>query len=127
MTTATESTVVRLLGALEDLVGQEAALLAAGCYQDAIAIQRRAAPVVARLCELGSRPGGATGAIRQRVAAVLSRRGQSLAALLSRRLSLTAERQRLREARLRLRQVSGYGRYARNPGRKAVNRLNAAV
>jgi hypothetical protein len=127
MQAATESTVTRLLGALEDLVAQETALLAAGYYRDAIAIQRRAAPVVARLCELGSMPGAATVAIRRRVSALLSRRGQSLATLLGRRLTLNAERQRLREARLRLRQVSGYSRYTRGPGRKSSTRLNAAV
>lgn len=127
MQAATESTVTRLLGALEELVTQETVLLAAGCYRDAIAIQRRAAPVVTRLCELGSLPGAATAAVRRRVAAVLSRRGQSVATLLSRRLSLNAERQRLSEARLRLRQVSGYSRHTRGLGRKSAIRLNAAV
>jgi hypothetical protein len=124
MKTSLEATAGRLLTALEDLVSREAVLLRAGLYPDAIAIQHRATPLVTRLCELASQPGAATAAIRRRVAAVLGQRGQSMAALLHRRLSLTAERQRLSEARLRLRQVALYGR---TPGRKPVNRINAAV
>ena len=119
-----EATAGRLLTALEDLVSREAVLLRAGLYPDAVAIQHRATPLVTRLCELASEPGAATAAIRRRVAAILGVRGQSMASLLHRRLSLTAERQRLREARQRLQQVAFYGRTS---GRKSANRINAAV
>jgi hypothetical protein len=124
MKTSLEATAGRLLTALEDLVSREAVLLRAGLYPDAIAIQHRATPLVTRLCDLAAQPGAATAAIRRRVAAVLGERGRSMAALLHRRLSLTAERQRLSEARLRLRQVALYGQSA---GRKPANRINAAV
>ncbi len=124
MKNSLETTAGRLLTALEDLVSREAVLLRAGLYPDAIVIQLRATPLVTRLCELASEPGAATAGIRRRVTAILGLRGQGLASLLHRRLSLTAERQRLREARQRLQQVALYGR---SPGRKPANRINAAV
>jgi septal ring factor EnvC (AmiA/AmiB activator) len=111
----------RLLEALEDLADREAVLLRGGCYPEAIAVQRRATPLVLRLTELA---GDLEQALRARVGALLSRRRETLAQLLERRTSLVAERQRVGAARRQLQKVASYGRAAGRPVRR---RLNAAV
>ena len=120
-----EKTASRLLQALEDLVSQETVLLRAGFYREAIAVQVRAMPRVARLRDIGGEmTAAATAVIGPRISALLERRRESAAYLISQRTSLVAERQRVREARQRLQIIAPYGQASARPARK---RLNAAV
>ncbi len=62
---------VRLVGALEDVVGQEAVLFRAADYDGIRAVQEKAAPIVARLATLGP-IGGVV--VNERVARLIERR-----------------------------------------------------
>lgn len=61
----------RLVGALEDVVGQEAILFHAADYAGIRASQERAGPIVTRLAEMSSSAGAA---ISARVVALIERR-----------------------------------------------------
>ena len=65
----------RLIGALEDLADQESACVRSNDFAAAIAVQRRAAPLVADLVEKG--PAVADAALRQRLATVIALREQT--------------------------------------------------
>ena len=67
---------LRLADSLEDLVTQEAVLLRAADYPGVIALQKRSAPLVARLAELA---GGADQTLRARVRSIVALRARNLA------------------------------------------------
>lgn len=91
MTAKTETQrCLRLLGALEDLLDQEATCLHAKDFVAVQEIQARTAPLVTALAEEG--PAVLTEELRGRVAALVSRREKSVAWLQE---ELTATRERL--------------------------------
>jgi hypothetical protein len=96
----------RLLATLEQFVVQESILLHAGHYSQMAAIQRRAAPVIASLCQLGADP--AVGLLGDRVAALLARRRENLSGIAARCAFLRAERERIIAGRQRLRRLVSY-------------------
>jgi hypothetical protein len=116
-------TAIRLLTALEDFVAREGVLLRSGDYAQAVAIQQRVNPLVAKLCLLGKEPGVA--GLGPRVMAVVARRREFLSGLAMRRESLGAERRRLTSMRQRLQRLRPYVRTA--PAARQMGRLNAAV
>jgi len=116
------ATARRLLDALETFVMQERILLRAGHYAQMAAVQRRASPVIARLCQLGAEPGVA--ALAGRVSELLARRRENLSGLEERHTFLSAARERAAARRQRLQYLA---RYRRPEGASRVNRLNAAV
>ena len=114
-------TAARLITALEDLVGQETMLLRTMDFVEAVAVQERAAPVVARLCELAADPAVRT--LQPRVAQLARRREQNYHFLDAQLARMHEELRRIDEARGRLRQVApAYGQS--QPG---STRLNAAA
>jgi hypothetical protein len=112
----------RLLDALENFVQQESILLRAGHFAQMALVQRRAAPVISRLSQLGREPGVAV--LGGRVSALLARRRENLSHLMERRAFLGAARERVSAARQRLQILAPY-RSAGGSGR--IKRLNAAV
>jgi len=122
-----ETVAARLLASIEEFVGQEILALRAGDYPGAMRIQERAAPVISRLCHLGAgRPAWWTAALGRRLDAVLARRRQSRALVAAHRKDLSAERDRLAEARRRLWTVAPAYAGCRAASRQS-SRLNAAV
>jgi len=114
----------RLLDALENFVQQESILLRAGHYAQMALVQRRAAPVILRLSQLGREPG--VSALRARVSALLARRRENLSCLSERRAFLGAARERLAARRQRLQVLAPY-RSSGPEGSGRFKRLNAAV
>lgn len=101
---------IRLLGALEDLTNQETVLLRSEDYTGVLEIQQRAAPVVERLTRLADVADAAT---RARVSAVLAKRQRSYDWLSAK---ISCVRGELRELQVSQRRVSQlapvYGRIA---------------
>jgi hypothetical protein len=91
----------RLLGAFEDLVGQEEATLRAGDMAAARAVQQRTEPVVAALAALG--PAAADAPALARMAALLARRQDSVKRLED---QLTFVRAQLAEVKISLARVA---------------------
>ncbi len=89
-------TCARLLAALEDLVTEEAGLLAAEQVADMVALQERMAPLVERLVTLAP---VADGVLRARVRALVERRAYIGADLAARIAHLRAELDRMAETR----------------------------
>jgi hypothetical protein len=123
-------TAARLLAALEDFASREAVLLQTGQYAEMAEVQRRAAPLVFRLCALASEPDAA--AFAGRVAALVARRRETMVGLQERRNFVRAERQRLAATSERLRLVSRYGKSSPRLTSESFPiarsaRLNAAV
>jgi hypothetical protein len=116
------ATARRLLDALENFVAQERILLRAGHYAQMAAVQRRAAPVITRLCELGAEPG--VRVLAGRVSALLARRRDNLSGLQERRSFLCEARER---AATRRRSLQYLAPYRRAEASVRVKRLNAAV
>jgi flagellar biosynthesis/type III secretory pathway chaperone len=112
----------RLLVSLENFVEQECILLRSGHYTQMALVQRRAAPVIARLSQLGREPGVAI--LTARVSALLARRRENLSGLMARRSFLVLARERVAARRQRLQVLAPY-RSAEASGR--TKRLNAAV
>jgi hypothetical protein len=112
----------RLLDALETFFMQERVLLRAGHYAQMAAVQRRAAPVIARLCELAAEPGVAS--LRARVAELVARRRENLSGLAERHSAARSARERLCSRRQRLQCLTPY---RRPEGSFRLKRLNAAV
>jgi hypothetical protein len=110
----------RLLGALEDLVGQEDATLRAGDFAAAGEVQRRAEPIVSGLGELG--PGHADGPARARIAALLARRQHSMEWLESQLAAARAELAAVQHSQARVARIAPA--YFGAP-RGVVSRLNA--
>ncbi|HVW19628.1 MAG TPA: hypothetical protein VHC86_00290 [Opitutaceae bacterium] len=98
----------RLLDTLERFVVQESILLHAGHYSQMAALQRRAAPVIASLCQLGTEPG--LSSLGDRVSALLARRRENLSGIAARCAFLRAERDRVSGARQQLRRLVSYRR-----------------
>lgn len=114
----------RLLGALDELVSQEANDVAAGDFEAVGAVQRRAAPVVAELAALG--PDVANDLARARVAALLARRQHNIDLIETQLATARAELLAVQESASRLGRIApAYGR-AERPVRNASSRLNAA-
>jgi hypothetical protein len=123
-------TAVRLLGALEDFASREAVLLQTGQYAQMAEVQRRAGPLIFRLCALAAEPDAA--ALSERVAALVARRRETMLGLQERRNFVRSERQRLAATSERLRLVSHYGKSlpkltAESFPISRARRLNAAV
>jgi hypothetical protein len=112
----------RLLDTLETFVMQERILLRAGHFTEMAAVQRRASPVIARLCQLGSEPGVAS--LRGRVVALLARRRENLSCLMERRAFLCEARERLVARRQQLQFVAAY---RRPQGVRRIKRLDTSV
>lgn len=115
-------TATRLLAALEELSGQETILIRTMEFVEAVAVQERAAPLVATLCELAVDP--AVAALRPRVTGLLDRWGQNYHFLDTQLARLNEELQRVTEARGRLRHVAPA--YRTVPA-AAESRLNTAA
>jgi len=94
----------RLLTALDELVGQEAATLAARDYAAVGEIQRRAEPLVAGLAALGAEAADETA--RARVAALLARRQHSLDFLETQLATARAELLAVQESARRVAQIA---------------------
>jgi hypothetical protein len=104
----------RLLGALDDLVSREAAMLAAGDYLAVNAIQRRAEPLVAGLAALGE--SAADAVARAKVAALLARRQHSMDFLESQLETARAELLAVEESTQRVSRIAPvYGRTGNVP------------
>jgi hypothetical protein len=89
-------TCARLLSTLEDLVTEEAGLLAAEQVAEMVALQARMAPLVDRLVVLAP---SADSALRGRVRALMERRAYTGAELSARIAHLRGELDRMAEAR----------------------------
>lgn len=102
----------RLVRALQTLVEQEAAQIAARDYRGVVKTQQRATPVVARLAELGASAADADSLVR--VAALMVRRQQSQD-LLAVQIAQTGEAlRRSSESKRRISQIApAYGTAAR--------------
>ena len=112
----------RLLDALEEFVERESLLLCAHNFVRMVAVQKRAAPLIARLGQLGSEPG--VSALQGRVSALLARRRENISRLFEHRAFLVSERERLAAKRRQLRALSSYRPLA---VANRAKRLNAAV
>lgn len=109
-----QQTFNRLVGALEDLVTQEAATLAERNYEAAGQIQLRAQPVVEAIADLGGSVSDAVA--RARVAGLLARRQHSIDFLESQLATARAELMAVQESTLRAAQIApAYGRPFTSP------------
>ena len=115
-------TATRLLTALEDLAGQETMLIRTMEFVEAVAVQERAAPLVATLCALATEPEVTT--LRPRIKGLLERWGQNYHFLDTQLAQLNEELQRVTEARGRLRHVAPAYKTVAAP---AESRLNTAA
>lgn len=107
-------TLDRLLSALEDLVAGERSALRAGDYADALALQERASPVVARLVELAP---AASDDDRARVRKVVARRDEHSRWLSEAMAQARAELGRMAEGRRVVARIAPvYGRPATAAG-----------
>jgi hypothetical protein len=86
------------------------------------AVQRRAAPVITRLCQLGAEPG--VGILAGRVSELLARRRENLSGVLERRNFLCEARERAATRRRTLHYLTSYRLAEASP---RIKRLNAAV
>lgn len=110
---------VRLLGALEDLAGQEAAALTRRDFACLLHAQERAAPLVRHLAEHG--PAVADASLRSRVATWLARRNERDGVLAVEIDRAKAELNQLDVSERRIKSVApAYGL-----GMTAPSRLNA--
>ena len=99
----------RLVSALDDLVAQEAANVAARDYAAVADIQSRANPLVAALASLGA--GAADAMARARVASLLSRRQGNIELIDSQLATARAELQAVQESTGRVARIAPtYGR-----------------
>lgn len=96
-------TATRLLVALEELVGEETALIRTMDFIEAVGVRERTAPLVARLCELAADPEVLQ--LQPRAQSLLTRWGQNHHFLEAQLARLQAELSRVTEARMRLRRV----------------------
>ncbi len=113
---------LRLLSAIEELTARQSIWLRAGNCREAVAVQRRAAPLFARLAELGAAAG--TEVLRPRLDRLLAHRREQQTWLVAHRAHLESERRRLAAMQGRARQLRTY---ALGSARRARQRLDAAV
>lgn len=102
MMSPAEATARRLVAALEEFTEQQAFLISVGNASHAHELQRRAAPLIARLCELGAQEPGLVRALGARWDSLMEARRKLQIRLSSRRDRLESERHRLAEARRRV-------------------------
>ncbi len=93
----------RLLVALDELVGEETALIRTMDFVEAVAVRERTAPLVELLCSLAA--DAEVMRLQPRVHALLERWSQNHHFLETQLVRLQAELNRVTEARLRLRRV----------------------
>ena len=111
----------RILAALEELAIQEEQLLQAEDYAALVTLQARAAPLVERLTEY---TGPTDANLRQRLTALVGRRGKG-AELLARKLNLTrVELSRIEASQRRVSQVGPI--YRDSAGASRARRLHAS-
>jgi septal ring factor EnvC (AmiA/AmiB activator) len=120
--TPNQQTALRVMAALEEFTEQQSFSIRVGNCVHAVELQRRAAPLVAKLCEL-AHDRAVSHLIAPRVDGVLAARARMQAELTSRRRQLTMERKRIAEARRRLQALApAYGAWF-----SPAKRLDAAV
>ncbi len=113
----------RLLGALDELVSQEASNVAEGDFEAVAAVQRRAAPVVDEIAALA--PEVNNEIARARVAALLARRQHNIDLIETQLETARSELLAVQESMSRLGRIApAYGR-AEREARGGVSRLNA--
>ncbi len=93
----------RLLVALDELLGEETALIRTMDFVEAVAVRERMAPIVELLCSLAADPEVVR--LQPRVQTLLGRWSQNHHFLENQLVRLQAELNRVTEARLRLRRV----------------------
>ncbi|MGH7996793.1 MAG: hypothetical protein ACREFX_10615 [Opitutaceae bacterium] len=103
-----ESAARRLVAALEEYTDQQALALRVGNCGHAVELQRRAAPLVVRLCALAREPGLAPLLGPRMDRRMEARRGLQKH-LSARREALHAARRRIAESRRRLQELAAYG------------------
>jgi hypothetical protein len=120
-----ETTARRLIVALEEFTEQQTFALQVGNWTHAISLQQRAAPLIARLCEVTSREPGLAARVSPRLDGLMEARNRLQKRLHGRREQLQTERRRLGEARRRLLDLApAYGSLS---GGRSLLRLNATV
>lgn len=107
------ATATRLLAALDELVKEESILLRMQDFTEVVAIRERAAPLVARLCELATEF-SADSVFRLRLEDLLHRGDQNLRLLESELARQHEELLRVGEAHGRLRRLAPAYRSARH-------------
>ncbi len=113
----------RLLGALDELVSQEANNVVEGDFEAVAAVQRRAAPVVDEIAALA--PEVDNEIARARVAALLARRQHNIDLIETQLATARSELLAVQESMSRLGRIApAYGRAEREP-RGGMSRLNA--
>ncbi|MEO6004635.1 MAG: hypothetical protein ABIZ04_14700 [Opitutus sp.] len=112
----------RLVGALDDLVTQEAATLAERNFEGAVEIQERAEPLVSAIADLGAVVADAVA--RARVAGLLARRQHNIDFLESQLATARAELMAIQGSALRVAQIAPV--YGRTPQLPRTERFNAA-
>lgn len=96
----------RLLGALEELAQQERFLLDSGAIDEALAVQERERPLLAKLAEILGKTGTVlTPALRTRGQALLAAQQAQAERLAAQKRALQAEFQQLKAAQLRVHQL----------------------
>lgn len=120
---ASEIAALRLVASLEEFTAQQALAISVGHAAHAVDLQRRAAPLVERLCELAREPGLAR-TIARRLDDLMESRRALQGRLAARRELVNARRQRVALARSRLQSLAPA--YGVKSGRAPL-RLNAAV
>jgi|GEM_PF-2019575 hypothetical protein len=113
----------RLLGALDELISQEANNVADGDFEAVAAVQRRAAPVVEEIAALA--PEVDNDIARARVAALLARRQHNIDLIGAQLETARSELMAVQESVSRLGRIApAYGR-AEGGARGGMSRLNA--
>lgn len=112
----------RILSALDELVTQEMVTARAGDYASVDEIQRRAAPLVETLAELG--PEAADAAARARVAGLLARRQHNIDFIESQLATAQAELLAVQTSTSRVARIAPA--YARAEGSPTARRFSAA-
>jgi hypothetical protein len=108
--TAAEADARRLVAALEEFTEQQAFSLSVGNAVHAVELQRRAAPLIQRLCELAAREPDLTRAIGVRLDSLFAARRNLQRRLAVRREQVITRRRQIAESRQRLQELApAYG------------------
>ena len=125
-----EETALRLLAALEILVAEDEFAVRAGEFEQTLAVQKRAEPVIVRLAQLLSRPGlsdQTRQSLSPRLTGLRARRAASLEVLNSRLVDMQASLATLDAAYNQLGDLkSAYGVERQRP-RRATAGLNLSA
>jgi hypothetical protein len=120
-----ETTALRLIASIDEIMAQETIWLRAGNCVRAAAASSRASPLISRLGELAAAHPAAVATVGFRVGALLAGRRENQSTLSQLKANLTAERARLAEARGRVQAM--IPTYARQASVVPRPTLNAAV